>query len=109
MSRKQKHLSHLIQVYAGRISSQVEQQRSLISTVTPARSVETASNVTIVPPLPFHAKLPFNLFTLNMRLQDLDVCVLVDMNIYMEGSESLQRFVLVHTHVVIVALICDQS
>jgi hypothetical protein len=48
-----------------------------------------------VSPLPFHAKLPSILVPLNMKLQDLDVYVPVDVNPYMEGSEYWQRFDLV--------------
>ncbi len=103
MSRKLKHLSHLTQAYAGRISSQAERQLNLISSVIPARTIESASNVTLVSPLPFHAKLPSILVPLNMKLQDLDVYVPVDVNPYMEGFEYWQRFALVDTHVVIVA------
>ncbi len=68
---------------------------NLISLVIPARTIETASNVTIVSPLPFHAKLPSILVPLNIKLQDLDVYVPVDVNPYMEGSEYWQRFDLV--------------
>ena len=63
VSRKLKNLSYLIQVYVGRISSQAERQLNLIRTALPARSVETASNVTIVSPLQFLAKLPYFLST----------------------------------------------
>ena len=76
---------------------------NLISSVISARTIETASNVTIMSPLPFHAKFPSILVPLTMKLQDLDVYVPVDANPYMEGSEYWQRFVLVDTRVVIVA------
>ena len=53
VSRKLKNLSYLIQAYAGRIPSQAERQLNLIRTTVPARSVQTASNVTLVSPLQF--------------------------------------------------------
>jgi hypothetical protein len=109
VSRKLKHLSHFIQSSAGRISSQAERQRNVISAAIPARTIETASIVTIVSPLPFQAKLPSIQVPLNMKLQDVDVYVPLDVNPYMEGFEYWQRFVLVNTHVVIVAWIINLS
>ncbi len=61
----------------------------------PARTVETASNVSIVEPLALNATLPSNLHTLNRKLQDLDVYVPVDLNLCMDGFAGWQRFVCV--------------
>ncbi len=88
VSRKLKNLSHLFQAYAGRISSQADRQLNLFRTAVPARSVQTASNVTLVSPLQFQAKLPVVLVTLNLKLQALDVYVPVDVNSYMKGFET---------------------
>ena len=60
--------------------------------MVPARNVETASNVTIVFALPFHGKLPSNMVYLNIKLQDLDVYVPMDVNHCIEGVEPWQRF-----------------
>jgi hypothetical protein len=104
VSRKLKSLLHLIQAYAGLISSQAERQLNLIRTTVPARSIQTASNVTLVSPLQFQSKLPSSLVTLNMKLYALDVYVPVDVNSYMEGFETWRRFALPYSNIVILAL-----
>ena len=105
VSRKLKSLSHLIQAYAGHTSSQAERQLNKIRTAVPARSVQTASNVTLVSPLQFQTKLPSSLVTLNMKLRVLDVYVPVDVNSYMEGFETWRsKFALLYSSIVILAL-----
>ena len=90
-SIKIKHLSHLIQKYAQRITSQAERQMNLISTAQPARTIETASNVAVIEPLPFHANLNHNLYNLNMALMDQDVYVRIDVNKFMKTFLVWQR------------------
>jgi len=91
VSLKIKHLSSLIQSYASRISSQAERQSNLANAEEPARSVETASFISIVDPLPHSATLPPSLILLNRKLQDLDVYVPMDAITFMDGFSGWQR------------------
>jgi len=55
---KIKHLSLLIQNYARRISSQAVRQARLFNTEQPARSVEKAAHVAVIPSLLLRLALP---------------------------------------------------
>jgi hypothetical protein len=91
VSVKLKNLSNSIQKYVERISSQAEMQLQLINQEEPARTVETASNVSVVESLPLISFLPSALYSLNERLLNLDVYERVDVNTFMTSLIGWQR------------------
>jgi len=75
VSSKIKHLSDLIMKYANIITSQADRHIDLINNEQPARTLETASNVAVIEPLPLSATLSCHLLTLNMTIMDQEVYV----------------------------------
>jgi len=68
VSPKLKNLANSIQKYAQRISNQAERQMQLINRDEPARTVETASNVSVIEALPLYSFLPSSLYHLNQSI-----------------------------------------
>jgi hypothetical protein len=93
VSLKIKHLSHLIQKCAERLSSQAQRRMELINFEQPARDLNAASNVTMVESLLLHTSLPHQLFSINTSLLDPDLYVRLDVNPCMEFFVGWQRFV----------------
>ncbi len=92
VSLKIKHLSMLIQKYVERITSQAARELVLNNPEQPARSVDTASNVSVIMPLPLRVVLPPALYHMNIKLLDMSVYVRLDVNSYMEGLVAWQRY-----------------
>ena len=73
--------------------------------------MDTASNVSVIMPLPLRACLPHELYQMNIKLLDMSVYVRLDVNSYMEGLAAWQRYASFLTftfsfHLLVFSVIC---
>jgi hypothetical protein len=91
VSLKITNLSLVIQKYYQRISSQAERQINLISSAQPARTLENASNVETIEPLPLSKDMCDVLITLNIAMMGKDFYIRMDLNPFLDGFPRWQR------------------
>jgi hypothetical protein len=85
------NLSLQIQKYYQRFYSQAERQLNLISSAQPARTLENASNVANIEPLPLSKNMCDHLITMNIAMMDKDVYIRMYLNPFVDGFLRWQR------------------